>query len=358
MPGLSENSPVKLSFERENFNALIGRHSQPIRWLNSEMCPCAGDNLLVDENCPICNGNEVTYDTPTESERLETLTAPIDGVIEQDNVIWVRDFSGNEYTITSQDCVAYVDGVLKGRQYQVLYKESIKLSGSGIANYISDKLYSIDIPSPVKFDIVQGTLLLVTASFDGTPLTVTDLFRNCFTISDDLNPEDQVDVVYDYVNPFNFALLNNSFSKQETKFLLEIGGSGILIFPQRWKIFEEDIIVALNATETKKVLKRSTGVVDTLPSFYIYKLLSAYSIRDGEKYRFIPERDFVIYKGDQIKWINNPPDENEQVSFTYLYNTVYTVMREIPSPRTSENNRFPRKVALQLYTDSNQRKVI
>lgn len=353
--GLGENTPIKLQLTRENFNALIGRHAQPIRWLVSEKCPCVKDNQKVDENCSYCGGKGVTYTPQTESFRVETFTAPIDGIIEQSNVMFVRDFQGNEYTITSQDCVAYVDGVIKGRQYQVGYTESVKQSGAGIAEYIDDKLYRIDLPTTVDFGTVQGDLLTVSASVAGSPLTVTNLFRNCFEISDTIQPTDQVDVTYEYINPFNFALINNSFTKEQQKFLIEKGGSGIMLFPQRWTVDSGDIVVALNSTQIQKVVIRSTGDMDTLPNFYLNKLNSAYSIRSDIKHPYEANTDFVLYKNNQIKWITNKPTPGEQVSFNYTYNTVYKVLQDMPNPRTSENNRFPRSVSLQLMSGFDKR---
>jgi len=353
--GLGENTPINIKLTRENFNALIGRHGQQIRWLTSEKCPCIGDNQKVDESCTLCKGKGVSYGYQTESTRVGTFVAVLDGVIDQDNVIWVRDFTGNEYTITDHECVTYVTGVIKGRQYQVKYIESVTLSGTGTATYISDKLYQIDLPVQIEFGSVQGDLLTVTADKAGTPLTVTTLFRNCFEISDTILPGDVVTVSYTYINPRVFGLVHNNFNKTDRKFLTDIGGDGLMIFPQRYDVFDKDIIVALNATQTKKTIQRSTGDIDTLPSFYLYELKSAYSIRNDLKYEFTPGTDFIIYKGNQIKWINNPPTVDEQVSFTYLYNIVYRVMSDMPDPRTSEDNRFPRKAAIKLYTDFNSR---
>ncbi len=347
--GLGENSPIKLQLTRENFNALIGRRSQPIRWLVSEKCPCIKDNQKVDENCTFCNGNGVVYSVQTESLRVETFTAPINGVIEKTNVLWVRDFSGNSYTITSQDCVAYVTGVIRGREYQVAYTEDITLSGTGIAQYVGSQLYKIDLPVSVDFGSVQGSLLTVTASVSGTALTITNIFRNYFEISDTIASSAQVDVVYTYVNPFKFALINNNFTKQDQKFLSEKNGDGLLIFPQRWSIDSGDVAIALNSTQINKVVNRSTGAeTDRLPNFYLDTLISAYSIRLNVKHKFVPNTDFVLYKNNQIKWITtNKPTAGEQVSYTYSYNTVYKVLQDVPDPRTSEDNRFPRKVALK-----------
>lgn len=354
MPGLTKNSPIQLKLERENFNALIGRHSQPIRWLVSTKCPCIIETKKVDPNCPLCNGNSVLYEVETESIRLETLKAPIDGVIAQDNVISVRDPNGNELTIIEADCVAYVEGVKKNFEYKVTYKEDVKKSGTGIAEYIDDKLYRIDLPVNVEFGTVQGDLLSVSASVAGTPLTVTNLFRNCFEISDTILPTDQVDVTYEYVDPFKFALINNNFAKQDRKYIEDVAGDGMLTFPQRWRIFESDIIVALNSTLTRKEIIQTTGTIDSLPNFYIKEVLSAYTIRNSERVDFTPGVDFVLYKNNDIKWIN-PPNAGEQISFSYYYNSVYRVLGDMPNPRTSEDNRFPRKVALKLVAGFNER---
>jgi hypothetical protein len=247
--GIGERSPIKPKLSRENLNALIGRHGQPVRWLSSEQCPCIGDNQKVDENCSLCRGLGYTYSVTTKSKRVEIYIAPIDGVIEKDNVIWVQDLKGNEYTITSQDCVSYVDGVIKGRQYKVKFDEDIELSGTGISSYIADKLYRVDLPTQVEFGYVQGDILSVTASTGGTPLTVTNIFRNCFEISDTILPEDQVDVIYTYVDPFVFTIINNNFSKSDMKYLTDINGDGIMDFPQRWEVYIGDLIVALNSLQ-------------------------------------------------------------------------------------------------------------
>jgi len=355
MPGLGEITPVKLQLSRENFNALIGRHSQPVRWLVAENCPCIGSNLKVDENCSLCGGKSVTYSNPTQSFRIETFTAPIDGVIDQVNIVWVRDFKGNVYTVTSQDCVSFVTGVIKGYQYQVKYIEDLTESGSGTAEYVADKFYRIDIPTTIDFGEVQGNLISVTASTSTTELIVTEIFRNCFYISDTISSSDTVNVEYTYTNPFEFALIHNNFSKDDQKFLTDVSGDGLMVFPQRWEVYTDDVIIALNETQVQKTTYRSTGSIDTLPSFYLNELKSAYSIRDNAKYTFTPETDFVILKGNQIQWINNTPDEKEQISMTYSYNVAYKVLQDVPDPRTSESNRFPRKVAIKKISGYNSR---
>ena len=355
MAGIGEISPIKIKLTRENFNALIGRHAQPIRWLSTDKCSCIGDNQRVDESCTICKGKGVIYSTTTESERIETIKASIDGYIAVSNIIWVRDMEGTEYTVTEEvsTCGAFVTGVERGKSYNVKYTEDVTLSGTATATRIADGIYSIDLPYQVSFGYVQGELISVTAVTGSTTLTVTDIYRNCFEISDEILSSDVVSVTYTYIDPFQFALTSSNFQPADRKFLADIGGDALLTFPQRWEIFKDDIIVALNATELKKLVYRTTALIDSLPSFYLYTLKSAHVIRSGVKIEFTPYTDFYIYKNNQIKWIN-PPIAGESVSMTYSYNTVYKVL-DYPDPRTSENNRFPRKVPVKLFTDFNSR---
>lgn len=354
--GLGENSPIKLSLTRENFNALIGRHSQPIRWLKAEKCPCVGENRRVDENCPLCNGNSYTYEEPTEFVRVENVTAPIDGVINLPNVIWIRDLTGLNYSFTDGECVTYAPDVKKGQTYTVKYIDDVELSGTAVATYVCEGLYSIDIPTQVAFGEVQGSLLTVSASVGGEAVGVETIYRNMFQLTVPVAATVQVDVEYTYLDPFAFVLIHNNFDRSSQKYLDDCGGDGLAIFPQRFEVHSGDILVALNASETKKHIFRSTGLQDNMPSFYLYEIQAAHSIRDDERHEYEPGTDFIVFKGSSIKWIgSNRPEPNEQVSITYTYKTVYTVAGDIPDPRTSENNRFPRKVAIKLYTDFNRR---
>jgi hypothetical protein len=357
--GLGEITPVKIQLTRENFNALIARHAQPVRWIRAEKCPCAGNNLKIDENCPLCNGTGYTYYDPTESYHIENVVAPIDGVINISGVVWIRDLAGKNIDFTDGDCVAYAPGVLKGDTYTVKYLEDVAIPGSGVAEYVSDGLYRVDLPYSVASGEVQGALKTVTASVGGEPRVVCSMFRNMFQLDIPPAAGTQVDVEYTYVEPFEFALIHNNFTKSDQKFLDEIKGDGLVIFPQRWEISEGDIIIALNATLTEKHVFQSTSCVDNLPSFYPVDIRSAWSICDEERTDYDITTDISVFKGGSIKWISdNGPAEGDRVSIAYTYNPAYKVLGKFPDPRTSENNVFPRKAAIQLLTGTNRRIVI
>jgi hypothetical protein len=166
--GLGENSPIVLQLTRDNFNGIIKRHGQYVRWLRSEKCPCAGTNQRANENCLFCKGKGITYRDSFRFSEVKNFVASIDNVIEvpgNDGIIWVRNLQGQELTITGQcsDYVTVSSGVIRGQTVTVKYYENFSVSGEAVANEMYSGTYRIDIPKNVAFDIVQGTLVSVEA---------------------------------------------------------------------------------------------------------------------------------------------------------------------------------------------------
>ena len=57
--GLGKNSPVILTLGKENYEALIDRHGQWVRWRVATKCPCATKGS-PDIHCRICGGRGYT----------------------------------------------------------------------------------------------------------------------------------------------------------------------------------------------------------------------------------------------------------------------------------------------------------
>ena len=55
--GLGRNSPIVLSLGKDNYEALIDRHGQWLRWRIAEKCSCVkGMTMQPDIHCPFCAG--------------------------------------------------------------------------------------------------------------------------------------------------------------------------------------------------------------------------------------------------------------------------------------------------------------
>ena len=355
--GLGPNSPIILQLSRENFDALIVRHGQYIRWLSAQKCPCVKENRKVDPQCPVCNGKGVFYISPYEAVETARVSVVLDDYVkipENTGIVWIRDLKGNNLDVGSScEGYAYVPGVKKGSEVLVQYNESIKLSGSYDAEYIGNKTFRVDIPYSTSLGEVQGTLLSVVTE---EAVTIGDIRRNTFTITEDGWTTD-LPVTCEYLKPLVFAILSQGLKDADRRFLSDISGDCVMTFPQKWKVFDEDIIIALNSeSEGRSAFVASGGDYDSLPEFYVASIGKCYARRSGVLHEFLYETDFVLYRGNQIKWISlNRPDEGEVVSVNYSFNVTYKVIKDFPSPRTSENNWFPRRVALKQYSHINTR---
>lgn len=357
--GLGENTPIILQLSRENFNALISRHGQYVRWLSSQKCSCVKKNRHVNAACSICHGSGYIYGRETDSENIIESKVAIDGVVSiPDNagIIWVRDASGNELTVVEY-CGNYasVPGTVKGQTVFVNYIESLLKTGTGTAVYIGNKTFRVDLPIKTKTGVVQGDLNSVSIETG----TVDDIFRNTFTIEEDAITTD-LPVSYSYIEPNLFAILSQTQNRMERQWLVDMGGDASMTFPQRWKVSEGDIIIALNSTSIKKdVIVASGSETDRLLDLYISSVSKCTTIRSDELHEFVYGTDFVLFKDNLIKWISlNRPIEGEYLSMVYEFNVSYKVNSENPSPRTSENNVFARKVALKAYTGRSGREQI
>lgn len=61
--------------------------------------------------------------------------------------------------------------------------------------------------------------------------------------------------------------------------------------------------------------------------------------------------DYVLVGTNEINWISeNKPDTGEGYSVIYKVYPTYTVVRNIPQLRSSENQRFPKKAVVKLMS--------
>ena len=90
--GLGHNSPVVLSQSKTNFEALIARHGQWLRWRVAKKCPCITKHNRPDVHCVRCGGSGDFYDYQREYEDIFRTTA-------RENVIPIPDSYTNAHVI-------------------------------------------------------------------------------------------------------------------------------------------------------------------------------------------------------------------------------------------------------------------
>jgi hypothetical protein len=68
---------------------------------------------------------------------------------------------------------------------------------------------------------------------------------------------------------------------------------------------------------------------------------------------YIEGVDFVVWDRNNIRWLldeTTRPAEGTNLSVEYLANVTYRVLTQVPNIRSSENKRFPSRVAIKLET--------
>ena len=106
--GLGKNSPIVLSLGKSNFEALIERHGQWLRWRTAKKCPCVTENNRHNIHCPRCGGSGDIYDYQREYD--DSFRAVVRGNIiqipeefENASVLEVYDAYGKKYEFCQLD---------------------------------------------------------------------------------------------------------------------------------------------------------------------------------------------------------------------------------------------------------------
>lgn len=152
-----------------------------------------------------------------------------------------------------------------------------------------------------------------------------------------------------YVPPFIFAVLNQNLSKVDMAQMERSGGDAVVSFPYSCDVSENDVLTVLAGTITQKSLIVHTKIdYDVLPAFFVESIVKIIGKGDTE---FVAGVDYALVGTNYIKWLgDNKPSVGEGYSVTYRVYPTYTVVKDIPQLRSSENQRFPKKAVVKLFT--------
>ena len=125
-------------------------------------------------------------------------------------------------------------------------------------------------------------------------------------------------------------------------------GDAVVTFPYSCDVSENDVLTVLAGTITQKsMIVRTKKDYDTIPAFFIESIVKII----GKESEFENGVDYVLVGTNSIKWISeNKPDSGEGYSIIYKVYPTYTVVKNIPQLRSSENQRFPKKAIVQLMS--------
>jgi hypothetical protein len=362
--GLGKTTPVVLSFGKSNYEALIERHGQFVRWRIASKCPCTDKHSMEpDPLCPHCGGLGFTYSYQNK------MTITLEFMTDDTNIIeiseeysdcildFVCDFDGVKYSAEKNGPFVILENPPKKGTFLTLVMEQntsrmlpvadCENAGGGyyrIKGLRSRRSGIEGIYYTAPGDVVK-TGKIIDAS--GVEHKVTELRLDMFRIETIPVGPLKVEEI-EYVPPFLFALSNQNLSKEDNEAMVDVKGDGVLTFPYNCDVSEGDILTVLSGTYTQKeVVKRIKNSDDTIGAYFVTDIASCI----GKEREYKQNIDFLLAGTNYLRWIcEDAPEPGEAYSLTYRICPTYKVVKNIPQIRTSENQRLPKKAIVQLFS--------
>lgn len=378
--GLGENSPVILSLGRANYEALIKRHGQWIRWRTAAKCPCVEKNTQQpDPHCEKCGGRGYIYGNQKEQLIHTVATVDLNGILDvgdsylDDSLVKVYDCNGNVYTQAEkfgQFISLNAKSFVKGSYFNVVLKRKIaKKIESIVLEYCGGNYYKVSGIESRRMNIdgiyytAPSDVISIESVIDGNgeKFAVEQYRLNLAYIPPKIveNAETgEKTEVYPtgnltaknvkYIEPFTFAVLNQNLNKMDLAQMQIVNGDAVVSFPYSCDVSENDVLTVLAGTITQKNMITHTKLsCDEIPAFFVESILQVL----GKDKEFVNGVDYILVGTNSIKWISdNKPRVGEGYSITYKVYPTYTVVKNIPQLRSSENQRFPKKAVVKLMS--------
>lgn len=368
--GLGRNSPVQLELGKENYEALIERHGQWVRWRVASKCPCVKSNTQQpDIHCKKCGGLGVIYGYQKKAVVSQTvMIRDNSGIIELDAefidcpLTKCYDSSGKLYenatktgafvmlnTSTLPIKGVYVTAVMEHDILQTVDSTIAESVGSGY--YRVSGLRSSRMKTEGLFHTAPGDIESVESvtDTDGNTYEVGEIRQDCIFIKNlpEVPPATLLVEHVRYIPPFTFVILNQNLNKSDAQVMQENNGDGVLTFPYAYDVALDDVITVLSGTYTQKsVVSKKDADYDVIPAYFVDKVVSCI----GKDREYIQGTDFILCGANYLKWLcDDCPEDGEGYSLTYKVFPTYKVVKSIPQIRTSENQRMPKKAVIKLY---------
>lgn len=382
--GLGRNSPVQLTLGKDNYCALIERHGQWIRWRTAAKCSCVKmPSMQPDIHCPICGGEGVIYSFQKDQIVFESvMQMNKSGILEvgEDKrdceLLRVYDFDGNTYENAEKlGNYVYLNAETiknKGTYFtSVMKKKTVQSVEKAVCTKGDDGFYKVPGLKSGKPNIdgvyytASGDIISIgkITDLDGNEYKAEEFRLDTFLAKKTENTEDieselpEVLTVenVEYVPPFIFALLNQNLSKADMQAMVDVQGDAVVTYPYECDVANDDVLTVLAGTYTnKEVNARTAFETDTLGVYFVYDIVSCTGIVNDEVFEYKQGRDFILVGTNKIKWLEDSavayPEVGEGYSITYHVLPTYKVVKQIPQIRTSENQRFPKKAVVKLFT--------
>jgi hypothetical protein len=358
--------PVKISQTKSRFERLIARHGQWVRWRVAQPCPCVTrETNQPDIHCEKCGGTGEIY--TYQKTRIGTLRARV-----RDNILELPDAeyealrvydsaSGAEFAFSQIEQYVEITGgerpTEQNEMLECLYREPLvrRIADAALVK-IGGGFYRVPgvETAPRKLEGVYyrapGDVLAVGSvkTATGGAVQILGYRQDMVQVASDLDALTAHDV--EYLLPYTFAVLSQERYNAEPKYPVLPKGDAICVFPAAYHVGKGDVITVLSGTETGKLgmMKRNGADDDTIPEFFVTHVASV-TTKTAEYYEGV---DFVLTGTNRIHWLSTRrPTKDEYLAIMYEYHPTYRVAQSAPNLRTSEDQRMPRRVTLELFSN-------
>lgn len=378
--GLGRNSPVILTLGRENYEALIERHGQWMRWRQAAKCPCAVKGQS-DIHCPKCGGLGWVYSCQKAKTVNQTVMCEdgsgiieVDGDYEDCELLKAYDADGNVYgnavkkgcfVVLNAECEkgAYITAVMREETLKTLESAICEKLGAGYWRVLGLRKSKTDVDGLYHDAPCDIEAIAELTDAAGVEFEASEFRQDCFCIApktqtetDEEGNETEVEIEptepltawgVSYTEPALFVLLSQNLNETDARIVSQAGGDAVLTFPYNCEVAEGDALTVLSGSYSRKaVIKRKANAdFDVLEDYFVDEIVSLFSM----KREFESGADFLLVGANRIKWLaDDAPAEGENYSITYRALPTYRVLQNIPQIRTSENQRMPKKAVVKL----------
>lgn len=368
--GLGRNSPVQLELGKENYEALIERHGQWVRWRVASKCPCVKANTQQpDIHCKKCGGLGVLYGYQRKAAVSQTvMVRDNSGIIELDAdftdcpLIRCYDNAGNVYgnakktgsfvQLNTEKLPAkgvYITALMTENVLKTIAHAKAESIGNGY--YRVHGLRSSRTKTEGLYHTAPGDIenIGTVRDTEGNVYEIGEIRQDCIFIKSSIGtlPQTLLAENVQYIPPFTFVILNQNLSKSDAQVMQDNNGDAVLIFPYAYDVSADDVITVLSGTYTQKsITAKKDDEYDVIPAYFVDEIVKC----SGAERDYIEGVDFILCGTNYLKWLcDDTPEDGEGYSITYKVYPTYKVVKAIPQIRTSENQRMPKKAVIKLY---------
>ena len=358
---------VPINLDRGNQEQLILRHGQFVRWLKGQICPNITSTNQHDPKCTLCRNGYIYY----APDRIKVYNEVVfhrgymaqttrKKVIEVDRIESTTAQGNKKFTFEKlvEDDVFRFDGpfITDSEPLSVDYWYDPRLVFSscdkhfnGVDIVVGDLVTKVPAGGDVEHNIVSVTKLRnVSKQID---ITFSTFARNVVFINSgqNISTDDFILVEGTVLEPFTFAVLGQDQKRDRHKEFIQAEGVATLVTAYEFVLGEPDIITPLLAEQTiNEVIERGTTDKD---QFNVFEATEILRVTGKTGTIFKVNIDYKLFGQNQIQWLGSgsEPTEGDSYSVILKYRPSYTIFTDRSMIRTSENERFPRKVGLKLY---------